>query len=261
MSLRNCRNVKVLKVAPVGQQKRPDEFYEITFEYPGWDGWKPGQFIMMRPVSWPLDLIWGRPFSIYTADETSVTVFIQNIGRGTERIASLRPGDEIAVWGPLGNSFAMEPDTPTLLLAGGIGIAPFRGYVERHPHPDNVRLFLAHRVPLDCYPYENLAADVHAECVMEENPSDLQVIIDTMGRLIREYAEKDGLVLACGPTPFMRTVQKFAAEFGARAQLSLENRMGCGVGACLGCVTKDGAGHHVQVCTHGPVFWADKVEL
>ncbi|HKI82328.1 MAG TPA: dihydroorotate dehydrogenase electron transfer subunit, partial [Pseudodesulfovibrio sp.] len=58
-----------------------------------------------------------------------------------------------------------------------------------------------------------------------------------------------------------RTVQRFAKEFGARAQVSLENRMACGVGACLGCVTKDGSGHHVQVCTRGPIFWADKVEL
>jgi dihydroorotate dehydrogenase electron transfer subunit len=64
-----------------------------------------------------------------------------------------------------------------------------------------------------------------------------------------------------GPTPFMRTVKRFAKAYGARAQLSLENRMACGVGACLGCVTKDGAGRHVQVCTRGPVFWADKVEL
>jgi len=261
MSLRNCRNVKVLKVAPVGQQERPDEFYEITLEYPDWDGWRPGQFVMVRPVSWPLDLVWGRPFSIYTADETSLTVFIQKSGRGTARIAALQPGDEVTIWGPLGNSFAMEPDTPTLLLAGGIGIAPFRGYVERHPRPDNVRLFLAHRVPLECYPYDIIAGDVCADCILEKTSTDLQVIIDTMGGLIREYAEKGGLVLSCGPTPFMRTVQRFAKEYGARAQVSLENRMGCGVGACLGCVTKDSTGHHVQVCTRGPVFWADKVEF
>jgi dihydroorotate dehydrogenase electron transfer subunit len=69
--------------------------------------------------------------------------------------------------------------------------------------------------------------------------------------------------------PFLRTVQKFAAETGVRCQLSLENRMACGVGACLGCVTKTTAAWpvpekregYVQVCNHGPVFWSDQVEL
>ena len=84
-----------------------------------------------------------------------------------------------------------------------------------------------------------------------------------------EYAEQKGLVLACGPTPFMKTVQKFADEVGVRCQLSLENRMACGVGACLGCVSKTTEkwpvpakrGGQVQVCNHGPVFWSDQIEL
>jgi len=97
--------------------------------------------------------------------------------------------------------------------------------------------------------------------MMEQCPDDLQCIIGKMKEMIHDYAQRDGLILSCGPTPFMRTVQTFAREFGARAQVSLENRMACGVGACLGCVTKDGGGHHVQVCTRGPVFWTDKVEL
>ncbi|BDQ36738.1 dihydroorotate dehydrogenase [Pseudodesulfovibrio nedwellii] len=261
MSLRNCRNVKVLEVSPVGQSKAAGEFFELKLEYPDWDGWKPGQFVMIRPVDWELDLLWGRPFSICSADGESVTLFIQNVGRGTSRIAQLQPGDMVAMWGPLGNSFAMEPETPTLLLAGGIGIAPFRGYVESHPHPENLQLFLAHRMPLECYPFETLSDKVEGQCIIEEKPEDLDAIINTMKGLIQEYAEKGGLILSCGPTPFMKTVQRFANEFDARAQVSLENRMACGVGACLGCVTKDGEGHHVQVCTKGPVFWADKVEL
>lgn len=261
MSLRNCRTVKVLEVSPVGQLKRPDEFFEITLEYPNWSGWKPGQFVMVRPTNWELDLLWGRPFSICSADGETVTLFVQKVGRGTTRLVSMKPGDTVSIWGPLGNSFAMEPDTPTLLLSGGIGIAPFRGYVEQHPHPEKLNLFLAHRLPLECYPFGQLSERVQGQCMLEEKPDDLQRIIASMKDLIREYAEKDGLILSCGPTPFMKTVQQFANEYGARAQVSLENRMACGVGACLGCVTKDGAGHHVQVCTKGPVFWTDKVEL
>lgn len=261
MSLRNCCDVNVLSVSPVGPSERPDEFFELTLEYPDWDRWKPGQFVMVRPASWELDLLWGRPFSISSADGNRLTLFIQNVGRGTDRLARITPGEIVTVWGPLGNSFAVDPDMPTLLLAGGIGIAPFRGYVEQHPSPENIKLFLAHRLPLACYPFESLCEIVEGQCMIEEKPEDLDRIIATLGDLVREYAEKDGLVLACGPTPFMKTIQRFAVEFGARAQVSLENRMACGVGACLGCVTKDDDGHHVQVCTKGPVFWADKVEL
>ncbi|WP_338667358.1 dihydroorotate dehydrogenase electron transfer subunit [Pseudodesulfovibrio methanolicus] len=261
MSLRNCRSVKVLKVSPVGQSKTAGEFFELTLERPDWDGWKPGQFVMIRPCSWELDMLWARPFSLCCGDESSVTLFIQAVGRGTRRLAELSPGDVVTMWGPLGNSFAVEPDTPTLLLAGGIGIAPFRGYVEQHPRPENLSLFLAHRLPREYYPYDRLSEAAPCRSMLEAEPSDLDRIIGTLRELIEDNAGQGGLILSCGPTPFMRTIQRFAKEFGARAQLSLENRMACGVGACLGCVTKDGAGHHVQVCTRGPVFWADKVEL
>jgi len=250
-----------LEVSPVGQSKSAGEFFELKLEYPDWSGWKPGQFVMIRPNNWELDLLWGRPFSICSADEESVTLFIQNVGRGTGRIAQLQPGDEVTIWGPLGNNLAVEPEKPTLLLAGGIGIAPFRGYVEQHSAPENLKLFLAHRLPLECYPFQSLCDKVDGQCMIDEKPEDLTDIIAELKALIKEYADKDGLILCCGPTPFMKTVQGFANEFGARAQVSLENRMACGVGACLGCVTKDGEGNHVQVCTRGPVFWTDKVEL
>ena len=261
MSLRNCRNVKVLEVSPVGQLKRPDEFFEIKLEYPDWDRWKPGQFVMIRPTSWELDMLWARPFSISSADGDTLSLFVQKVGRGTSRIAAMKPGDTVSIWGPLGNSFAVEPETPTLLLAGGIGIAPFRAYVEQHSHPENLRLFLAHRLPLDCYPFGMLSEKIEGKCMLDDRPEDLQRIIAALKGQIEEYAAKDGLILSCGPTPFMKTVQRIAGECGARAQVSLENRMACGVGACLGCVTRDNNGHNVQVCTRGPIFWADKVNF
>lgn len=260
MSFRSCESVRVLEIVPVGQSHSGDDFFELRLEMPNWDAWKPGQFVMIRPVGWPLDLMWGRPFSICSADADSLTLFIQRVGRGTARLAELKPGDEVTVWGPLGNGFAMEPETPTLLLAGGIGIAPFRGYVEQHPTPSNVKLFFAHRMPLGCYPFERFSGCDSSTNMREEKPEDLQSIIAALDSQIAEYAE-NGLILCCGPTPFMRTAQQFALKHGARLQVSLENKMACGVGGCLGCVTKDDKDHNVQVCTQGPVFWADKVKL
>lgn len=254
-----CCDLKVLELAPVGQSERPGEFFLLRLEHPGWAGWQAGQFVMVRPASWGPEIIWGRPFSICSADSESLTLFFQVVGRGTSRLANLRPGDTVTLWGPLGNGFAVEPDTPTLLMGGGVGLAPFRGYIEQHPAPDNLSLFFAHRMPLGCYPYEAMADTVRAESLMERSPADLQGIISRIGELVAAHAE--GLVLCCGPTPFMRTVQAAAAEHGVRCQVSLENRMACGVGACLGCVCKSPKGKHIQTCTVGPVFWSNLVEL
>jgi len=97
----------------------------------------------------------------------------------------------------------------------------------------------------------------------------LDRFIAAMRSRMEEYAGKNGLALACGPLAFLRTVQKLAAHTGLRTQLSLETRMACGVGACLGCVatTTDAwpvpgkTNWPVQTCSHGPVFWADHVLL
>lgn len=256
-----CKEVRVGEILPVGQSARPGEFFELRLESPGWEGWRPGQFVMLRPTDWDLSLLWGRPFSIcrgVSGPDGLVSVFFQKVGRGTARMAQLSAGDKVTVWGPLGNSFAVEEQTPTVLLAGGVGIAPFVGYVERHPMPQNLELVFAHRMPVDCYPYDAFAGIRHS-CLEERSPADLPSIIEAVRAKVKEY--KDGLILCCGPTPFMRTVQQAALEIGARAQVSLENRMACGVGACLGCVCKDGKGHHVQTCTRGPVFWAKDVTL
>lgn len=107
------------------------------------------------------------------------------------------------------------------------------------------------------------------EAHQEKAPADLERFLTLVRERIAACAARDGLVLACGPTPFLKAVQKDALDCGARAQLSLENRMACGVGACLGCVTRTTekwpvpakAGAPVQTCTNGPVFWADQISL
>lgn len=259
MATKICRDVTVLEMRPVGQSKMPGVFFELRLAAPDWSGWRPGQFVMLRPPSWGAELTWGRPFSICRGGQDWFSVFFQVIGRGTARLAELTPGEAVTVWGPLGNSLAVEPDTPTALLAGGVGLAPFIGYGAAHPDARNLELIFAHRVPLECYPMELVAPGVKVTTIREHGADDLPAIIAAVQGKVEEY--RDGLVLCCGPTPFMRTVQGAALNLGARAQLSLENRMACGVGACLGCVCESSSGENVQTCTRGPVFWAEDVNL
>lgn len=262
---RNCREVKVREVRFLGAWDEPSDFVELTLENPGWDSYRPGQFAMLRAKRWGLELPWGRPFSISRVDAESITFFIQVVGRGTTRLARLTPNEDVIIWGPLGNGFSAPPQTPTLLLAGGMGIAPFRGYIERHPTPEFLRLLFAHRPSLDFYPYLDMSGKVRAEAIQERSPDDLPDIIARIEAAMDEHCGglvlADGLVLACGPTPFLRTVQAHALKKDIRAEVSLEKTMACGVGACLGCVCKDGQGRHVQVCARGPVFAAADVQI
>ena len=269
MSQSGFYEVAVVDNVPFGLTGGESRFFALRLEKPDWKTWFPGQFVMIRPVGWALDMPWGRPFSICRVSSRELVVFFQAVGRGTERMTGLKRGDKVHVWGPLGNYFAMEKGAPTLLLAGGIGIAPFVGYAESHPSPSRLTLLFGHRMPEDCYPVESLGERIELEAHHETCPEDLSWFLEHVRSRMADYAAHNGLVLACGPLPFLRAVRGYALECGARTQLSLENRMACGIGACLGCVTTTTekwpvpakAGQPVQTCTHGPVFWADQIVL
>ncbi len=257
MDKKYCQDVKVLEICPVGQTKMPGIFFEMKLTAPDWKNYHPGQFVMLRPCSWGLDFTWGRPFSICRAQDEWFSLFIQVVGKGTAKLATLQPGDKLTVWGPLGQGFAVEPESPTLCLAGGMGIAPFIGYCLKHPAPQQIEVFFAHKAALDCYPVKHLQDKLRFSAMQEKNAEDLPAIIAGVEDKVQEY--QHGLVLCCGPTPFMRTVQNKLLAIQGRGQVSLENSMACGVGACLGCVCDNGQGKRVQTCTQGPVFWADDV--
>ncbi len=275
-----CREAAVLSLdRRTSPGAAEGELYTLRLRSPGWKAWHPGQFVMIRPHRAPSpDIFWARPFSISQADETELRIVFQVAGRGTRALLQLERGELVTVWGPLGNAFAVSRSGPTLLLAGGIGIAPFVGYIARHPAPETLRLEFGHRLPLDCYPFDECLADFPAGNIAVRNhretcPDDLARFVGTMADAIRDTAARDGLVLACGPMPFLKSVQTFSLRHKARAQLSLETRMACGVGACLGCVVKSktaGDKHRpdapeafrfVQTCTNGPVFRADELLL
>ncbi len=270
MSQAQSLSLKVLDLVPFGSESADKEkFFALRLERPTWKSWRPGQFVMVRPTSFGLDLPWARPLGICHVTAQHLICFFQVVGKGTARMADLKSGDKVQVWGPLGNSFAMEPETSTLLLAGGMGIVPFVGYVHEHPKPWNLSMIFGHRASLRCYPLDSLNERITVDTLRESVPGDLENFIYTIRESMAEMAAQKGLVLACGPEPFLKTVQAFALELNVRTQLSLESRMACGVGACLGCVThttdawpvEDKKSWPVQTCTQGPIFWAEHITL
>lgn len=268
MSQPTLQQLSVLDLVPFGYQGAQSGFYALRLTPPDWREWSPGQFVMIRPVEGSSETLWGRPFSICRVSSRDLVIFFQVRGRATFAMSRLVPGDLLNVWGPLGNAFAMEPKTPTLLLAGGIGIAPFVGYVHAHPTPWDLTMEFGHRMPLDCYPFDSINEKAMVDAHHEKSPQDFEAFIKLLDERVRQFAP-DGLILACGPTPFLKTVQALSHKYKARTQVSLETRMACGMGACLGCVVKTVPStpgdpavqqtHNVQTCTCGPNFWADKV--
>lgn len=234
-------------------------FYELHLEVPGFIGYQPGQFVMIRPKDWRVDPLLPRPFSIADLTDGVLKLFFQVVGKGTARLAALSKDDGVEVWGPLGHGFALNLGKPNLLLAGGMGIAPFVGLVRSAIDQASLSLIFGHRQPLSCYPFESLAkrvrAESHHQIKDEDIPAFLKVIEERM------KAQKDGQILACGPEPFLRAIQEKALRLNMPTQLSLEKRMACGVGACLGCVVEKTGQGLVQSCTQGPVFFADEITL
>ena len=220
-----CCELTVLHLVPFVQHEGNRRFFALRLSRPDWTEWKPGQFIMVRPESFGLEYPWGRPLGICLIRPQHLICFFQVVGRGTEQMSHLRTDDKVRVWGPLGNGFAMEPDTPTLLLAGGMGIAPFIGYVAEHPRAWNLTMLFGHTAPIDCYPVDSINERIPIDTLRETVPGDLDNLIFSLEERIKEYASQNGLILACGPTPFLRTIQKFASQYHARCQLSLENKM------------------------------------
>lgn len=253
---------------PVAGPSGLQRCFALTLERPAWKDWRPGQFIMLRPVEGN-EHTWARPLAICRVTSQSLVLFFQVIGPGTDRLSRLKGGDRVIVWGPLGTSFEVRRDTPTLILACGVGMAPFAGYADRHPDPSSLYMLFGHTLPSSCYPTDAMASRMEMDRVRNVTEEDLGRFNELMFKKMADYKERGGICLACGPMPFLRLVWERALELGLPTQLSLEERMACGTGVCLGCTTVTSmhwpdpvrAGLPVQTCTSGPVFWAADIDL
>jgi NAD(P)H-flavin reductase len=191
----------------------------------GIDPGVPGQFFMLEAPGRVLP----RPMSLCLAPRGELAFLIDPIGPGTRALAGLAPGDEIAVFGPLGNGFRLDVAKP-LLVGGGIGIAPLPYLSEALERPPAVLGF---------------RSEHHAEAAALL--PNAEVVIDPV--LVTEAMPVGRDVLACGPEPMLEAVRALAPD----AQLAWEAPMACGYGACYGCVVELD-GRLKRLCVEGPVL-------
>ena len=220
----------------------------------------PGQFIAVYPNDSARLL--PRPISICETDPEKelLRIVYRVAGEGTKELSSCRAGDTLSIMGPLGNGFPLK-DKKALLIGGGIGIPPMLELAKALSCEKTAVLgyrdsqtFLAEEIGK----YAGLAVATEDGSVGTKG-----TVLDA----IKAQGLKADIIYACGPTPMLRVLKEYAAKEGIECWISLEERMACGVGACLGCVchSKDVDEHsnvrNKRVCKDGPVFLADEVEL
>jgi dihydroorotate dehydrogenase electron transfer subunit len=244
---------------------------------------QPGQFAMVHILG-RSDVLLRRPLSIYditgkdgrstgARQGKRILQFIYKVvGRGTNLMAELKRGDQVGLLGPLGHGFFEEDYLPRvrganeiLLVAGGIGIAALL-LPARHLAKAGIkqRLFFGARTKDDLVATKAFQPLVGATLLTTEDGSagTRGLVTQPLEQYLSANTNKKILLMACGPWPMLRATVEVAGRFGHPCLVSMENRMGCGLGACLGCsIRVKGQGHEAyqRVCKDGPVFWADKI--
>ncbi len=222
---------------------------------------KPGQFIQMLV---PDDAhVLRRPISLMAMDAQAgtLTLAIQPKGKGTQMICGLKPGDSVRCLGPLGTGFDGRGAETIYFVGGGVGVAPVCGAMDGFA-TESSHAFFGFRTKNHVYGMTQAPCEVTA--VSDDGSIGEKALVT---RPLTQAIEKKrpDLIMACGPAPMLRAVQKIALEAGIPCQVSLEERMGCGIGACLGCNVKvnlpDGTWTYKRVCKDGPVFDAREVEF
>lgn len=222
---------------------------------------KPGQFIQMLV---PSDAhVLRRPISLMAMDAEAgtLTLAIQPKGKGTQLICGVKPGDTIRCLGPLGTGFEGKGAETIYFVGGGVGVAPVCGAMDGFATGTS-HAFFGFRTKNHVYGMTQAPCAVNA---VSDDGSIGEKALVTKPLMEAIEKKRPDLIMACGPTPMLRAVQKIANELNIPCQLSLEERMGCGIGACLGCNVKvnlpDGGWVYKRVCKDGPVFDSKEVEF
>ncbi len=218
---------------------------------------RPGQFCMLGVAGMPL----RRPIAVCKAEGERITVCYRLKGEGTKRLAfEYKAGEKIKGLMPLGNGFSLTDDRKKIaVVGGGVGIFPLISAIRAYRDREIYAYMGFRNHAAVCMEYEMLRAD---KLVIATDDGSRGY----HGTAVQAFAEaldtvRPSAVLACGPLPMLRALKHVTAGKGIPVYVSLEERMGCGIGACLVCTCGKTDGTRARVCKDGPVFEINEVEL
>lgn len=238
---------------------------------------RPGQFLMVKPAE-GTDPLLARPFALYdvildpSGAPIAVDLVYVVIGRGTSCLSRLKPGDRVTTWGPLGNGFGPSPGGSVVFVAGGIGQTPFlalgkwwlgnQAYGGEMTDASKVNsatlLYGIRSKDLAAGVEDFEAAGISVELATDDGSIGHHgFVTDLLARRLKSGA-KPSRVVACGPPAMLAAVSKMVEAFDVPCDVSMENHMACGFGACFSCVAPirqaDGSTDLRRVCVEGPIF-------
>ena len=220
----------------------------------------PGQFVHIKCGE---GLLLRRPISVCSCQEDEpsdlLSVVFEIRGEGTQWLSEREEDEELDVLGMAGNGFPIQPTDRCLLVGGGIGIPPMLGCAQYTQGKSTAilggrskdKIILTDR-------FDNTCAKVMI--ATDDGSLGHHGFVDALVRQELEQDKAYDYVLACGPKPMLRTVARVAEEFGVPCLVSMEERMGCGIGACLVCACDMADGSRKHVCKDGPVFNSKEVD-
>ncbi len=209
---------------------------------------KPGQFYILK-LNQRFDPLLGRPFSIFDYEDNTVKFLYRVKGRGTTILSQTEKGEKVFLTGPLGRNYPV-PSGDFVVIAGGIGIASVYYLIKQFPK--RAYLFYGVRNKEEVLFHESLLQLAKEVCISTECGSlGYQGVVT---EVFKEHGLKLNLpVYACGPMIMIKELKKILKDKSIPCYVAVEERMACGIGACLGCVIETEEGLK-RVCTDGPVF-------
>ena len=254
--------MKIKETATVlGQMQLTEGVYSLLLQTKIVEYAKPGQFINIFPKD--KSKLLPRPISICEINKEygTLRVVYRTVGAGTEEFSELKMGDSIDVMGPLGNGFPLE-GKKAIVVGGGIGVPPMLELAKQLS--GEVIAVMGYR-NYDLFLRDELS-HAASELIIATDDGSLGVHGTVVDAMKEKQLEAD-VIYACGPKPMLKGVAEYAAEHNIKCYVSMEERMACGVGACLGCVCQStevddhSHVHNKRVCKDGPVFLSTEVVL
>jgi dihydroorotate dehydrogenase electron transfer subunit len=234
---------------------------KMTFE--------PGQFAMIN-LPGPSAFVFSRPFSILDVQDQVVSLLYRVVGRGTRAMQQCQPGDALSFLGPLGQPFGPPPDNHSVVvIGGGVGLPPVWAWLKKYGRSGDAGYFGA-RDGADV-PWDLLDDSWHVSVDTDQHVPDGRkawqgLVPDLVAREIFADDDTPRLLMSCGPIPLLKAVADLADARRWQCLVSLEEHMGCGYGACKGCVVPvvdpaaDEGWRNATCCQEGPVFRAESID-
>ncbi len=203
-----------------------------------------------------------RPIAICKVEGREVTFCYQIKGEGTRKLQTMVPGTRLNVLMPLGNGFFVEENEKKIaLVGGGVGVFPLISVLREYYGEKIISAYIGYRNEKAVCGTEEFKKATRFVAVTDDGSYGEKMNAVQAFEADIAKGNRPDVVLACGPTPMLRALQTVVKKEGLPCYISLEERMGCGIGACLVCVCNQTNGKHARVCKDGPVFNAEEISL